>query len=448
MVALGSALIACEAGPDAAASEDATHASDTGARLLTSPAEAEDMDASDGSVRVRLEAATRSYEVAGDVVDGYAYNGQNPGPTIRARVGDTVTVEFTNDLDAATTIHWHGIGAPVEMDGVTWLENPVEPGQSFTYTFAVRTAGTFWYHPHVDVERQVDLGLYGALVVEDPDEPEADAEFVVIWDAWGESELEEEHTMPAPDSLTWTANGVLLPTLALEAGERARLRLINAANTAYLDLRWPEIHQIGGDQGLLAAASSPESILLAPGDRADVEIVPTNDGFSIETAPYTASGGAAYGDNRSLLGVDPVEGDDVADPLEWPHSGEVPSLDTTWTDIVYVLQGGGDPDGWMINGESYPDVTVERIALGAETIVEVRNLSSTEHPFHFHGNSFEVLSVNGVPPVVRTIEDTWNVPIRDVVRLRVVPDNAGAWMVHCHLLGHEAGGMMTVLEVE
>ncbi|MFO0745667.1 MAG: multicopper oxidase domain-containing protein [Myxococcota bacterium] len=100
----------------------------------------------------------------------------------------------------------------------------------------------------------------------------------------------------------------------------------------------------------------------------------------------------------------------------------------------------------MINGETFPDVTIPEVALGADVTLEVRNLSPTHHPFHLHGMPFEVLSQNGVVPAHKTIEDTLDLGLRDVARLRVHADNPGDWMAHCHILPH-AHGMMTILRV-
>ena len=108
---------------------------------------------------------------------------------------------------------------------------------------------------------------------------------------------------------------------------------------------------------------------------------------------------------------------------------------------------GSAGEGWEINGETFPEVTVPVVPLGSETVLEVRNVSPAEHPFHLHGHSFEVLSVNGAPPPHRTIEDTLQIEIHQVVRLRFVADNPGAWMTHCHILPHAEDGMMTVIEV-
>src|SRR5262249_17366701 len=104
----------------------------------------------------------------GSKVRAWTYNGHIPGPLIRAHVGDRVVVHFTNKLEQPTTIHWHGVRVPIEMDGVPDISQPeVKPGDTFTYDFVLRAAGLYWYHPNVMSAAQGVFGLYGALLVED-----------------------------------------------------------------------------------------------------------------------------------------------------------------------------------------------------------------------------------------------------------------------------------------
>lgn len=434
------------AGPGEADTAPPADTGDSAAPLLPQPAPAEDLDPDESVVHVALEASPLSFEVNGRTVEGFAYNGQVPGPLIRAQVGDTVVVDFTNHLDAPTTVHWHGLAVPAAMDGVTWLQDPIQPGLGFRFEFTVTEAGTFWYHPHLDSDHQVDLGLYGVLLVEDPAEPAVEQDLVVVWDAWGEDPEADTHTAPDPSSVVWTANGVVEPRLELAAGERVRLRMLNVANLSYLDLAWPGLRQIAGDQGRLDALAAPENVLLAPGDRAEFELLPTAS-LTVETALHTASGGAVPGAALPLLQVVLPAEQPAPEAADWPFAGGAVAPDPGTTDAIYVFSGGGGDD-WLINGEVYPDVTVQTLALGRSSVVEVRNLSSTEHPFHLHGHAFEVLSQNGEAPAAREVEDTVNVGIRESVRLLVHADNPGDWMAHCHLLPHAEGGMMAVLRVE
>ncbi|MBM4366379.1 MAG: multicopper oxidase family protein [Deltaproteobacteria bacterium] len=390
--------------------------------------------------------------VAGALGEGYGYNGASPGPTLRASVGDTVEVRLDNQLDDSTTIHWHGMSVPNEMDGVSFVVDPVDPGSSFQYRFTADRAGTFWYHPHVDVSRQVDLGLYGVVVVGDAAEPVAERDLVLVFDAAGELDADaahddegHHHALPDPRDTTWLVNGQVAPTLRLAAGERARARLLNASNTAYLSLDWPGARLVAGEQGLLGAEGVVDGLLLAPGQRAEVEIDAGIGDHEVTTAMWTAWGGAAYGDPVVLLQV--IDEGGAAAPLDFAFAGAAPTADPAHTDLVYTFQGGAAGEDWLINGEAWPDVTPAVLALGAEYIVEARNLSSTNHPFHLHGFALELLSVNGDPPAVATRGDTFDIPIRATVRMRLLADNPGSWALHCHLLGHEDHGMMTVVEV-
>src|SRR5213596_583648 len=135
------------------------------------------------TVTVELDARELEWEFArGQAIRGFAYNGQVPGPLIEANVGDTIEVRLTNSLPQATTIHWHGIRVPAEMDGTEAVQPPVEPGETFEYQFVVPDAGTFWYHSHVNETEQLERGLYGALIVRGAREPAVDRERVLHLD--------------------------------------------------------------------------------------------------------------------------------------------------------------------------------------------------------------------------------------------------------------------------
>src|SRR5262249_4894259 len=123
-------------------------------------------------VEINLDARVAKVEIApGQIVEAYTYDGGLPGPLIRVKVGDRLIVHFSNHLPQPTTVHWHGLRIPIQMDGVPEASQPeVKPGGTFTYDFVVPDAGLYWYHPHVMSAAQVGFGLYGALLVEDPSE--------------------------------------------------------------------------------------------------------------------------------------------------------------------------------------------------------------------------------------------------------------------------------------
>jgi len=120
-----------------------------------------------------------------------AVNGSVPGPILRWRQGDTVTISVTNRLPTPTSIHWHGMRIPAEMDGVPGLSYPgIAPGKTFVYRFPVLQNGTYWYHSHSGFQEQ--LGLWGALVIEprDKDPIEYDRDYVVLLSDWTDTNPE------------------------------------------------------------------------------------------------------------------------------------------------------------------------------------------------------------------------------------------------------------------
>lgn len=413
------------------------------AQALPRLPEAIDLEPAEGTVHVELTAVE-----TGDPVFPYTY-GDGIGPLIRLRRGDTLAVDLTNALPDPTTIHWHGVAVPEAMDGTTWRFDPVQPGETFRYTFAVEQPGTFWYHPHFDTARQVDGGLFGALIVDDPDAPTPDDALTLIFDR-----AMEGHDSPGGPAghgalmAGWRINGAHAPlTHTARGGTVVRVRLINVSSVGYLDLRWPGIRLIAGDQGFLPALATPERIVLGPGDRAEVEWLVGDEGFTISDHPYSLNGGATWQDPVELLRVEVEDPAPAPAGLDWPFTGAAPTPDPPYSDIVYVFAGSDRTGRWFINGEQFPDVTVEAVAEGSRPVIEVRNQSPTEHPFHIHGNHFEVLSLDGEPPPHAMFEDTLNIPVHGRARLRLLADNPGDWMTHCHILPHAEDGMMTVLRV-
>ncbi len=407
-----------------------------------SPMEAPDLDPAQDILHVRLVAGTSSN-------DGfsYAYSDQNPGPTLRAKLGDTLRVELVNALNMPTTIHWHGLHVPYDMDGVTWMRDPVAPGETFTYTFVLNQAGTFWYHPHFNTDRQVEGGLYGMLIVQDPAEPAADEELLLVFDAADESATGHSAYGHGKIVTQWRVNGALVPTFRATGGTSVRVRIVNVSNAGYLALGDTQLRVIAHDQGLLPQLQTPDMLVLAPGDRAELQWLIAEDGFVVKALPYSLNGGLAYGDPVPVLAVQ-VNAPAPAPPaLPYAFMDAAPRPDPGHTDVLYAFAGSDRSQDWVINAERFPNITVQEIALGQGAVIEIRNLSSTEHPFHIHGMNFEVLSVNGQAPAYRRIEDTVNLRIRDIMRVYVEPTVAGDWMAHCHILPHAEDGMMTVLRV-
>lgn len=134
---------------------------------------------------ISLRAEQGPVDLGGRTVHTWSYGGQVPGPEVRVRPGDTLRADLRNQVPQPTTVHWHGVELYYPMDGVPVLTQPaVPPGGRFSYRYTVpATPGTYWYHPHVGV--QLDRGLYGPLIIEDPHEPLGyDHDWTVVLDDW------------------------------------------------------------------------------------------------------------------------------------------------------------------------------------------------------------------------------------------------------------------------
>ena len=252
-------------------------------------AEATDVNLDPSVVEVNLTARVASVEVApGKRVNAWTYDGQLPGPLVRTHVGDRVIVHFTNTLPQPTTIHWHGVRVPIEMDGVPGISQPeVKPGESFTYEFVVRDAGLFWYHPHVMSAAQVGFGLYGAILVEDPADAVGVADQLTM--VLSDIGFDNRGVLDAADSggsagmvfgregAYLLVNGRVQPHLRARAGAPQRWRIVNAAKSRFflLDLDGQPFVTIGTDGGLQERPQSTDTLLVAPGERVDVIVAPT-----------------------------------------------------------------------------------------------------------------------------------------------------------------------------
>jgi FtsP/CotA-like multicopper oxidase with cupredoxin domain len=216
--------------------------------------------------QVALTAAPVSVDLAGRTVTTWAYNDTVPGPLVRLRAGEVLRARLDNRLGEPTTIHWHGVALRNDMDGAPGMtQPPVAPGGRFAYEFTVPDPGTYWFHPHVGL--QLDRGLYGPLLVDDPAEPgRYDLEQVVVLDDWtdgiGLTPEQLQARLAAPGGMMGQGGMGMMgqsgqdaspvlggtggqidyplyllngrppadpPTIHARPGERLRLRVVNAA---------------------------------------------------------------------------------------------------------------------------------------------------------------------------------------------------------------------------
>ena len=417
-----------------------------------------DRDPAPTVVAVDLEARVAPIELApGHVTSMWTYDGTLPGPRIEANVGDTVKVRFRNSLPEATTIHWHGVRVPAAMDGVTAAQAPIEPGGEFSYEFVVPDAGTFWFHPHMRSDVQVERGLYGVLVVRAPDEPVTTTDRVVVLDDlliaddWSIADVDTMQAMVGRQGNLILANGRAHPIAEVTRGGLHRYRFINAANARYFRLALPghRLTLIGSDGGLLPAPRQVDEVLLVPGERADVLVTATGEAgaaLAWQSLPYDRGHGTGA---KPVATVFQQRNDAVA-PVTTPA---VPATLTTIAALppatvvreLRLAEGGGHhAPTFSINGETFPAITPLTARLGDVEEWSIVNTTEMDHPFHLHGFRFQLIA----PVADVAWRDTINIPAGQTVVFRTrLEDHPGRWMFHCHILEHAELGMMGELEV-
>jgi len=227
----------------------------------------------DGTKEWELTASVFQWETEpGKLVEAWGYNGMVPGPELRAEIGDRVRIVLHNELPAPTTIHFHGMLIPNAMDGVPVISQPaVMPGESFTYEFTIRNAGSNMYHSHFMAQRQVPLGLLGALIITDPDDaadPDSDIDYAMVIN---------------DGPLGFTLNGKGFPAtepIVATLGQVIRVRYMNEG----LQIHPMHLHGIpqlviAKDGFLLKDPHFEDTVLVAPGERVDVLINATELGI-------------------------------------------------------------------------------------------------------------------------------------------------------------------------
>ncbi|ESY80332.1 multicopper oxidase [Mesorhizobium sp. LNHC221B00] len=231
-----------------------------------------------------LRPSVVRWQILPDVaVDAYAYNGQIPGPRIHIRQGDRVRINLTNGLPEETTVHWHGLILPNQMDGPAEItQKPIEPGQTYSYEFTATQHGTYFYHPHAKPDRTQALGLYGALII-DPanpaDEVAADHDYVVELQEWLVREGLTYPSMPMDGGMPnfFTINGKAYPatdTIRMKVGETLKVRFIGTNNGFIhpMHIHGGPFEVVARDGETIPAAARflADTINVGPGQRYDV----------------------------------------------------------------------------------------------------------------------------------------------------------------------------------
>ena len=433
-------------------------------------------------VQHHLTAMATSLDLGGTAVDTWAFGDTAPGPLIRATAGDLLRIRVDNQLPTDTSVHWHGIALRNVADGVPGLtQDPIAAGSSYLYEFTAPDPGTYFYHPHVGV--QLDRGLYGPLIIDDPHEPgDYDLEWVVVLDDWVDG------TGRTPDDvladLTGTAgdgtgsmggmdmggmsiggdppfsdagdvayphyliNG-RVPTapdvLRGKPGQRVRLRIINAGSDTIFALA------LGGHRltvthtdGFAVQPRDVGALYLGMGERYDATVILGDGVFPLVAAPYGKEG-RAMALIRTGSGAAPDPAIQIAElngpilqgaGLQPTQASRLSTREPDSTQMVH-LSGQMMSYRWAINGAPYGENDPLLINEGDRVRLELMNMTQMTHPMHIHGHTF------ALPSGLR--KDTVLVKPMSSLAVDLQADNPGNWMTHCHNIYHAEAGMMIAL---
>jgi FtsP/CotA-like multicopper oxidase with cupredoxin domain len=356
--------------------------------------------------------------------DEWAYEGTIARPVLRVRRGEEVRVRLVNELPEATAVHWHGVHVPNAMDGAPGLtQAPIAPGASFDYRFTPPDAGTFWFHPPLDLGAQLDRGLAGILVVDEVAPVDVDLDVALLLSDWYLSQRQPVD-------------------IAVRTNDRLRLRLVNATRTRALTIRvdrhQPMVMAIDGEPAE-PFTTRRGRVALAPGNRADLFI----DAVLApgETAAITVEAGASeVAVARLVYAATPARPALRPAPAPLPDNPLPRAIDLTRALKFDVrLQSAAAAP----RGNEQPLFSLKR---GRAVVLGLVNPSDAAMAVHLHGHHFRLLDRldDGWKPFWL---DTLVVPAGQSDHVAFVADNPGKWRLDAQALAATGGASPGWFEV-
>jgi len=413
----------------------------------------------------------------GGPAETWGVNGSYLGPTLRASRDESVRVDVRNGLDVTTTMHWHGMHLPAEMDGGP--HQPIAPGSTWSPEWTVdQPAATLWYHPHLlgETAEHIWRGVAGMMILDDPAVRHPDGTGlpqrygvddvpVIVQDRSFSSDGDFSTRGSLLSSTgrlgdTVLVNGTVGPYLDVTTSA-VRLRLLNASNARVYDFGFDDdrtFTMVGSDGGLLPAPVELRRVRVSPGERAEVVVAltPGEDTVLRSYPPGLGRGGDTdrFSGGADTLDVLQLRAADTLRPSLLLPEVLAPAPDLLESEATgqrsFALGGNS------INGESmrhsHDEMDHSRIdevvTLGETEVWSVHNTGDAPHSFHVHDVQFQVLDVDGDDPgpLLSGWKDTVFVErgstIRFLVRFSDYADPDTPYMFHCHVLLHEDEGMM------
>lgn len=453
-------------------------------------------------VEYELTIDYKTVNITGKNVKAMALNGSIPGPTLRFRQGDFARIRFKNSMDVPTSVHWHGILLPYRQDGVPFVANPpIQPGETIVFEFPIKQSGTYWYHSHTGLQEQ--RGVYGSIVIT-PKEGErisSDQDKVIVLSDWTDENPDnilrylksgsnyyslkkgtlqnllgaaEQHAlmqtfkrslmrMPPMDISdiaydAFLANGKVETNIPAKAGERVRLRFINASTATYYSLQFS-----GGPLQIISADGKEvqpakfDSFLMAIAETYDLIVtVPENGSYELRATAQDGSGYTSIfiGRGKRILAPNRAKPDiyrmkmgktgKVQPPypkLRSINKSTLPKANPIHK-VVLTLTGDMERYIWSMNNEIISNDNTIRIRHGENVQFVLINKTMMHHPMHLHGHFFRVINGQGDhSPLKHTVDVA---PMSTQV-IEFEANEYNDWFFHCHILYHAKSGMARVV---
>lgn len=415
--------------------------------------------------------------------------------------GQKFNVIVENNLNQPSAIHWHGLILPNNQDGVPFItQEPISPNQKYQYNFELKQKGTYWMHSHYMFQTQ--KGLSAPLIIHDL-KNKSDYQEVIMFitdfsfkepeEIWRELRKGMTHSshniqesnmgdmkmnisdmdhssMPSMAMTTSDLNDVAYDAylvnykatdnpdiVKVESKRKVLLRIINAASASNFIINLGELKgELIAVDGEDITPFSDSKFELAMAQRIDVLLeVPAND----ESYPILAQGEGIKMQAGLILRTDNSKDISLTDiaaesapalnylqelRLEAKNPLPLKKIDRS---LTVNLEGNMNDYVWKLNGEEWPNVTPLKVKEGERVEIIFNNKSMMSHPMHLHGHVFQVTEIDG-KKINGAVRDTVNILPNSTVRIQFDANNPGIWMLHCHVLYHEMGGMMTTLNYE
>jgi len=422
-----------------------------------------------------LEIAPQILEVAPNIaISTVAYNGKVPGPLMRVKEGQQVTVDVVNNTDTPETVHWHGLYVPSEVDGSEEEGTPpVPPHGRRRYQFVARPAGLRWYHTHamamMDLHRSTYTGQFGFLMIDAANEPgNYDQEVFLSLRDWepflttvdsDEGEPDPNDPMPEkpakPDS---RPNGLEIGSrlysindkalgggepIRVKEGQRVMMRILNSSASQIFTIALPfhKFQVTALDGNPVPTQKAVDFLMLGPGERADAIVTMNHPGNWILGATRDDAREAGMGvvieyanQKSDVQWAPPPKG--WWDYLPFGKAGTHPMPDQTIDMVIEKIPGGPhDMNHWTINGKEYPHENEFVLKQGQRYNIVFHNRNDDTHPVHMHRHLFELVELNG-KPTAGIVKDTLIMPAFGRATVQMVADQPGLTLFHCHIQMH------------